>query len=312
LHEDLAEEVFSTACVDRIVAAYYTSGNPVAYENVLHIDPTPNKTFCVEDDEPDEEHFFPGEYFPRFLRYHRYYALDWTIELPIDPVKYEYYKYPYDHITVQVRLVFKGQLNVYAESIRSFELPASHIIETRLPGWRAYEVARPGESLFPSLILKRSPLVRILAPVLILLVLLVILSLPLVESFGTAVEIVVALVLGVWGVRQVLLPDGAPGPTEIDRFLLIEYSALTLALIVTAAPHLVAMWTGIKKPNQLLSDSYRYVGLIQSNVYHMVGCRHVADRSTSELVKYQDRDQAEGVGKRPCHTCMAGESPKDG
>lgn len=309
LHEDLAEEVLSVACVNRIVAICGTSGNPVTYKKVLHIDSIPGKTFCVEDVEQDPERFFSEEYWPRFLGSRRYYALDWTIELQMDPMKYEYYKYPFDHITVEAELVFEGQLHVvFADDrSRSFELPASHVIETRLPGWKAYAVAGPGETLFPSLILRRDPAVRILACVLMALVFLVTAVLPLVDSLGTAVEISVALILGVWGVRQILLPNGAPGPTALDMILLIEYGALALALVGSVVLHLVAMRTGAKEANQPLSDSYRYIGLLHSNVYHMIDCRHVAGRSTPELVKYRDRDHAEGAGKRPCRTCVASE-----
>jgi len=320
IHEDLAEEVFGIACVDRIVANYYTTGiielgdqevvhiegdrevlHIEGYQEVLRTDSTPSKTICVEYGDPDTEYSY--EYFP----------LDWTIELRTDPLKYEYYKYPYDHITVGATFDFKVRLHDFSDnSVQSFELPASHIIEIWLPGWRAYEVTGPDRVSPPELRLRRSPLVRVLAPVLIALLFLVTALLPSLDSLDSAVEIAVALVLGVWGVRQTLLPGDAPGFTGLDMILLGEYGVLTLAVLGSVVRHLIATRTTVKQPTQSLSDSYRYVGLIQSNVYHMVGCRHVADRSTSQLAKYQDRDQAEAAGKRPCHTCMAGDSAKDG
>jgi hypothetical protein len=61
-----------------------------------------------------------------------------------------------------------------------------------------------------------------------------ILSLLFLEETATFLEVAVGILLGLWGVREVLLPPYVTGPTMIEPLVLMLYFALVVAVLLRA------------------------------------------------------------------------------
>jgi hypothetical protein len=156
--------------------------------------------------------------------------LKWTIPLSAGLQSIGYFTYPFDTIDISVDFQLDGtRYDSEGTSVGTFELPVEQLFGVATQG---LVVNRASMNRGNGIVLERPLLVRLMAPLLALFLLLPIVFIPRVNAPETAVELAIASLVGVWGVRQTLLPGVAPGMTLLDRLLLAENAAAALALIV--------------------------------------------------------------------------------
>jgi hypothetical protein len=157
-------------------------------------------------------------------------SLDWTIPLSGGLQSVGYFTYPFDTINVSVDFRLKGtRYDSEGNSVGTFEVPVEQLFGVATQGLIVN--AAPANSA-DGVLLERPLLVRLMAPLLVLFLLVPVFFIPRMSEPDTAVELAIASFVGVWGVRQALLPSVAPGMTLMDSLLLAENAAAALALIV--------------------------------------------------------------------------------
>lgn len=247
---------------------------------------------------------------------YQYFPIGWEINISNGaPQNAAYFKYPYDEITITVDFTFSGYLyDSNGQAIDDFVMLASQTVGVNAPGWETYEISVPGEALGTGIVLKRPLLLRVLTPILIAILFFVTLCIPFIGTFSTAMEVTVALVFGLWGIRQVVLPAASPGFTGVDIILVGEYGAVVIALLTYPTSNIVkslAVFRPYKKtvsPTQNAEPTVQYVGLSNSKAYHLPNCPVISRSPDDRLVRYKDRQHAESSGKHLCRLCRIREN----
>lgn len=72
---------------------------------------------------------------------------------------------------------------------------------------------------------------RILIPMLILVLAMIIIATLFLESLGDFFQVIIGILLGLWGLKSALVPSVVPGPTIVDGLILDLYVLLALFLV---------------------------------------------------------------------------------
>ena len=161
-------------------------------------------------------------------------------EYPIQIVSSSYY-FPFDkrQITADIELMTeqKSGNTSYSENI----IPVSSILVDS-ENWDesvGFEIAESKshflegqEAINIQINLQRPLSLRILSTVLLGSMLLLILYLPFIEDSGSFFEVSVGILLGLWGVQAILIPDYITEVTIIDNFILVLYVVFAFGIFI--------------------------------------------------------------------------------
>jgi hypothetical protein len=229
-----------------------------------------------------------------------------------------YYIYPFDEIFVAPHATMIMSLfDSSGELVDTLELPAGQDLEILIPGWVAS--TRYDSQIGTGISLKRSLILRVLTPALLVLLFLVTLTIPLIDSLSSAVEVAVALIFGVWGIRQIIFPTEPPSLTAVDIILLGEYFAIVLALSVFPIRSVLEK---MKRPQVLDEhqnsnenpDGYesssrkpdRYFSFHDSKIFHFADCPYLARRKNGDaILSFQEIESVKDSGRRLCRACAS-------
>lgn len=179
-------------------------------------------------------------------RSYRSAELNWRTEIETDLLDHAYYFYPFDRMVIRGEIVTNVRVTDSSGRVVSEkEVPSSHTLAFDLRGWEIGTTTTrmqlysernetPDNAARAALVVQRPLLVRILVPAVLLVLFFVILAMPFVETFHSKLEIAVAVVIGLVGARQALLPAGSPSFLAADALLLVEL--LVVALPVACHP----------------------------------------------------------------------------
>jgi hypothetical protein len=165
-------------------------------------------------------------------------------------------------LAVQGRIITSISVKDDADKIVSHkEFLSSHTLGVHIPGWEANETTLRiayTEEISPTgsgLLFERPLLIRILIPAFFLMLLFVIIAIPFVGSLNSKIEIAVAVIIGLVGARQLLIPTDSPSFLAADALLLIEM----LAVAVSVALHPISKLQWVRRNNNTLlgQDSLR-------------------------------------------------------
>lgn len=104
------------------------------------------------------------------------------------------------------------------------------------------------------LTMKRSILHRYLLPVFLFSIFIVILALPKVADLGAFAQVAVAVLFGIWGARQIIVPFDIKEPIYLDNILLFFYFLLFIPIIVKVLSVIFSGSTDVQN-NQTFDDS---------------------------------------------------------
>jgi hypothetical protein len=148
-----------------------------------------------------------------------------------------FYNYPYDSTFITGKFVCNGRkYDDKSNVIDTFSIPCQHELNINLSGWEAsIEKSYPtidNSTTYPhGIILKRPKLLRIITPFFLTIFFGLTIAVLFFDTISTTVEVIIALVIGILGVRQILIPTETPGLTALETLFLGEYGAIALVLI---------------------------------------------------------------------------------
>jgi hypothetical protein len=158
----------------------------------------------------------------------------WDINIPIgDTLMRRYYRYPFDDMTIGTRFIV--DLTMYNNDdavIREEAVEKPN--QSMYVSIRGRDVSRLHHELGMDLKLVRPDSLKNATIIVTILIVLSIASMFLVTEFNTVIEVAVALVLGIAGLRIVLVQGNTPGFIAIDQLFLAAYVAI--AIVVGAHP----------------------------------------------------------------------------
>ena len=161
------------------------------------------------------------------------FPLGWNFSLGGGLQSIGYFTFPFDTIDVSVEFQASGQsYNSEGQNVGTFEIPVQQWF-----GVAAHGLVLSGTPPISQggIVLERPLLVKVMTPILALFLLVPIAFIPRADTTTTAIELAIASFVGVWSVRQALLPAVAPGMTLLDVVLLAECAAVALGLTISLA-----------------------------------------------------------------------------
>lgn len=217
-----------------------------------------------------------------------------------------YYYFPYDSFDVVP--LFDITLGIYDgddKLIDDLSIEPALVVDFASSEWIASGPLAPNEVRNPTITLSRPLFSKILVPLLFIPILLAAPTIILVESLGTAVEISIALLLGTWTVREIVLPDQLPGFLVLDLITFIQFSAILISLLTAVLLHLYDKGTIFDSVMARSPSPAQYVGLPASDVVHRADCSHLEGQSLPMLQGFADIQSAVQNGRRFCKDCLA-------
>ncbi len=182
----------------------------------------------------------------------------WTIELTngsghklrfdktdLDPL---YYYYPFDEIDINPQsFIIITQKGTWGNIIGKVKIPAYLKI-----------VSNPSIYPFPdnkvideeqNIILHRSMVLKIVIPILVISIILVLVVMVLLDSFTSIIELSVALILGIWALRQELVPANLDGIIALDIVFLLLYGCVLIIILFSIIKELIRKRGSVKVQN---------------------------------------------------------------
>lgn len=155
-----------------------------------------------------------------------------TLPLPTDLADGgDFYKYPFDSFAVEP--VLRGRLvGTDAAGFTLFDLPLDNPaweLEIDAAGWIVSNAEAVAASRRP-LEFSRALFPQVLTVATLAMIVLFAAAILFVDSFSTAAQVALALVLGIVGVKQVLVPADPPGPLAFDVVIVLMYVLAGLAV----------------------------------------------------------------------------------
>jgi hypothetical protein len=231
-------------------------------------------------------------------------SIDHTERLFLGMLDRAYFFFPLDEITIESHFFFVASVrDASGREVERLELVPWETLDVDMPGWEIAERVHDGP--LPSVTLRRPSATRafviplaislLLAPAIVLMA----------ESVAGAGGIAFAFFLGLYVVRNSILPVPPDTPLLLDKVIVIDYAlvaaSLSLALL-TRGP-----WRGT-------SPKDRLVGLPGSHVYHDSSCPILLTKKDDAIVRFVDESAALASGRRACLVCNGtrnrGSSPK--
>jgi len=228
IHPSLAKDSYR-ACVDTISANLVVSQTKDSYSYdtpVFSADPT--DALCVENNSSLD--YSPSGY--------KSVDVNWNITLETGTSwDTAFYNYPYDSIFITGKFTCNGRkFDNTGNVIGTFSIPCHHELTINLSGWetsieKSYPTSDRSTTYPHGIILRRSKLLRIITPFLLCIFFGLTIAVLFFDTISTTVEVIIALVIGILGVRQILIPNETPGITALETLFLGEYGAIALVLI---------------------------------------------------------------------------------
>lgn len=193
----------SIACVDNISANLIVSQTKGSY---IHHSPNftvdSNHPICVENNTSTD------------YSYSEYKTVDINWSIPLETgTSWDtaFYNYPYDSIFITGKFVCNGRkYDDQSNVIDTFSIPCQHELTINLSGWetsieKSYPTTDKSTTYPHGVILKRPKLLRIITPFLLCIFFGLTIAVLFFDTISTTVEVVIALVIGILGVRQILI-----------------------------------------------------------------------------------------------------------
>lgn len=144
--------------------------------------------------------------------------------IPLD-VQSKYYRFPFDTLTLKLDtdlVLIGGKEPLTFQASQWIAAPA-------FDGWEVKILPRAENGKV--IVLRRPLLLRILLPIIVIALCILIALIPLLEPMSDAIGVSIALALGIWGIRQAIVPPNAPHVLAIEVLLLGDSVAIFIALV---------------------------------------------------------------------------------
>lgn len=151
-----------------------------------------------------------------------YYTPSITREYSI--ISHNVYVYPYDDIAHWNRIKFFDE--------NKEEIPVSRNYIVRSTDWRLVKAELDEKEGSVAITLRRQVIYQLLTPLLILIVVIFIVLTQLIDEMGAFAEVSVALVISIWGVRQILVPSEIRSTIALDVVFLVLYLLLGVSMLL--------------------------------------------------------------------------------
>lgn len=226
------------------------------------------------------------------------------IENDLDP--YFYYAFPFDNVKVTIELgVNLVYLDSKGEIIKEVTVPPNFVYHSsinKLGKYRLVSTDTTGDGKKNTFEFKfdRFPIIRYFAALLLFFLVLIPPIIPLVESISNAIEISMVFLFGLWGFRQIIVPTPEISQNLVDLILIGEYCltifSLALTILALARKH---------REHDLKNGSLgsKFYSLLDSQVFHSPKCSVILKHQKSNLIQYEDIEDAIKSGKRSCKLC---------
>jgi hypothetical protein len=156
------------------------------------------------------------------------------------------YYYPFDWAEIKLHIRLEGYENVGTKTVNRY-VPVNVTGEVEAKNWDIKitisdgvdSLSMPSSSqveIRPNVLVNiryERPLVyRIIPAVLLLTILLIILIVPLIKDNGSFLEVLVGLIFGIWGIKQIIIPTFVTWTTILDPIILGLYMCLCVSVLI--------------------------------------------------------------------------------
>ena len=206
-----------------------------------------------------------------------------------------FFRYPYDNLSISLLiLVSYFSYDEANKLIDTNSLSALQNLDVNSSGWNVVQ-NEPGSEM----ILKKPLVLRIIVPVLLFFLICITISLLFVEEFSSTLGISAAIILGILGIRQIILPSTFPGITGIDIFIIGIFFGIFIALLKFLIKQILNYFAS--RPKE--TESHPYIGLRHTKIYHKYGCKLIKNSNADSTIYFRSKAEAENSGRVMCSRC---------
>ena len=138
-------------------------------------------------------------------------------------ISHRLFLYPYDDISQSSLIGFYDN--------NGNEIPVMLVFRHTFSEQRRLERITPSEIGGISIVYSRPLVIRLLTPVLILLLLVFVILIQFIDELGAMAQVAMALVVGIWGSRQISIPGNIEGTVGLDIIYLVLYILLGASVL---------------------------------------------------------------------------------
>jgi len=143
------------------------------------------------------------------------------------------YIYPYDDIklTQNIRL-FDENMKIMRGAEKTLydgpsqDINTSVVYQFNLPNREVYNI---GEGVF---LIRRPLIYKLITPIIILFLIVLIIYIPFVKDFSTFCEISLAVLLGIWGAKQIVIPFSTNKQMLIENIFIVLYFLFSYSVLI--------------------------------------------------------------------------------
>jgi len=163
--------------------------------------------------------------------------------------------------------------------------------------FRDIHIIHEGPYSFLKMDISRPILFRLAFPFLIIILALLIAFLSFVRELDSFLEGSVAILFGIFGIRQILMPPNAQGArTLIDIAIIGLYIMFGVAFLSFAFPILLE--------NFRRKKNVKYVATRGSKIFHNPNCITLSATPSVDLIEFSDKNGAIESGRKYCKLCL--------
>ena len=156
------------------------------------------------------------------------------------------------------------------------------------------ESLHTGESLAPHVAIQGHPLYTNFILILGVGIIILIMFTLSIRDTASFVEAIAALLFGIFGARQFMIPDVIQYTTVTDTIIFGLYLFIVLSIVF----HL------LQKLTSQVVQGEKYYRNPSSHKYHTVRCKYIDRSSISKYIIYQSEKAARLEGRSPCKYCL--------
>lgn len=180
----------------------------------------------------------------------------------LNPIREKYY-FPFDYYEADSEISAEGVITSSSRS-QNYTYQPDFLGYINAPGWQIDivndgqpEIARHRLHFF----IQRPPYLKIATVVILVSLLFVIFAIPFISEIGSSVDVAVGILLGLWGVQDVLIPDYVTWTTMLEQIILFLYVLLAFSLFVRTT--IYPLW---KRNTPLIrADGFKSTKSIEKN-----------------------------------------------
>ena len=173
------------------------------------------------------------------------------------------YYFPFDYGYAEIYVELSGKENVNGDFIvRDVPGPnvIAHVFYTDEWDVMIKNQTRLDDRTILEVDYKRPLIYRVLTVVIFMALVLVILVSPFLKETGGFLEVLVGLIFGIWGIRQVIIPSFVTWPTIIDALTLGIYFLMCLAIFIRVVIFPIESWANnISNPSPIIKSVARKI-----------------------------------------------------